>query len=132
MSRPELIKIADLSAVLTRLQNKQLEFDFFGIHSKGDDCVYFIPESDLFVIDFEAMYKEQLAWMDKLKQFAEQNAYMVQMTTYGNKPRYKTSGTAPVLRIVTKSNLEQTAAIGQKIMSQVFGNDERTIYEVVP
>jgi hypothetical protein len=132
VQKAEQIKISDLKSVLTRLQNKKLEFDFFGIHSNGIDCIYFMPDSNLFNIDFEAMYEEQLPWIDKLRQFAEQNGYRTQMTTYGNKPHYKTSDTAPVLRIETKSDLDQTTAIGHNIMKQVFGNNDQVIYEVVP
>jgi hypothetical protein len=132
MPRAEQIKISELRTVMTRLQNRQLEFDFFGIHSNGIDCIYFIPDSNLFSIEFEAMYEEQLPWIDKLKQFAKQNGYDIKMTTYNNTPHYKTSEPAQVLRIETKSNLEQTATIGQNIMTQVFRNGEQTTYEVVP
>lgn len=132
MSRAEQIKISDLKSVLTQLENRQLDFDFFGIHSRGDDCIYFVPDSNLYAIEFEAMYKEQLPWIEKLRQFAEQNGYLTEMTTYGNKPHYNTSEPAPVLRIKTRTDRNQTAALGQTIMSKVFGNDEQTIYEVVP
>jgi hypothetical protein len=132
MIRAEQIKIADLKSVLIRLRDRQLEFDFFGIHSNGIDCIYFMPDSNLFNIDFEAMIEEQLPWIDKLKKFAELNGFKTQMTTYGNKPHYKTSNPAPVLHIETKSSLDQIAIIGYNIMAQVFGHDEKTIYEVVP
>ncbi|MGQ0739270.1 MAG: hypothetical protein ACT4OJ_09445 [Bacteroidota bacterium] len=130
--RAEQIKISDLKSVLIRLQNKKLEFDFFGIHLNGFDCIYFMPDRNLYNIDFEAMYEEQLPWIDKLRQFADQNGYKTQMTTYGNKPHYKTSDTAPVLRIETKSDLDQTTTIGHNIMRQVFGNNDQIVYEVVP
>jgi len=132
MPKAEQIKISELQTVLTRLQNKQLEFDFFGIHSNGIDCIYFIPDSNLYSIEFEAMYEEQLPWIDKLKQFAMQNGHNIQMTTYGNTPHYKSSDPAPVLRIETKSTLDQTVLIGQTIMTDVFGNNSLTLYEVVP
>lgn len=52
------------------------------------------------------------------------------MTTYGNVP-HKSSRFAAVLRIETKSNPDQTAIIGQTIMTDVFGNNTNTIYVTV-
>ena len=132
MERAEQIKITNLKSVLTRLQNRQLEFDFFGIHSNGIDCIYFVPDSNYYAIEFEVMSEEQKPWVDKLQAFAQLNGYRTIMTTYNNQPHYKSSEPAPVLRIETKSNLDQTASIGQNIMAQVFGNNEQTTYEVVP
>ena len=132
MPRAEQIKISDLKSILTRLQNKKLEFDFFGITSNGVDCIYFVPDSNLYAIEFEVMTEDQKPWLDKLKEFAQQNNYKTLMTTYNNKPQYKSSDLAPVLRIETKSTLDQTAVIGQSIMARIFGNSEQTTYDVVP
>ena len=132
MVRAEQIEISQLKFLLTRLQNRQLEFDFFGITSTGIDCIYFVPDNNLYAIEFEVMAQDQKLWLDKLKAFAQQNNYMTVMTTYNNKPNYKSSEPAPVLRIETKSNLDQTAIIGHTIMTQVFANSEQTKYDVVP
>jgi hypothetical protein len=132
MPRAEQIKISDLKSVLTRLQNKQLEFDFFGITSNGIDCIYFVPDNNLYAIEFEIMTEDQKPWLDKLKVFAQQNNYKTVMTTYNNQPHYKSSEPAPVLRIEIKSNLDQTAIIGHNIMTQIFGNNVQTTYDVVP
>ena len=132
MPRAEQIKISDLKSVLTRLQNKKLEFDFFGITSNGIDCIYFVPDSNLYAIEFEVMTEDQKPWLDKLKEFAQQDNFKTLMTTYNNKPQYKSSDPAPVLRIETKSTLDQTATIGQNIMARIFGNSEQTTYDVVP
>jgi len=132
MPRAEQIKISDLKSVLTRLQNKQLEFDFFGITSNGVDCIYFVPDNNLYAIEFEIMTEDQKPWLDKLKVFAQQNNFKIVITTYNNQPHYKSSESAPVLRIETKSNLDQTATIGHNIMTQIFGNNEQTTYDVVP
>jgi hypothetical protein len=132
MSRAKQIKVSDLKYVLTRLQNRQLEFDFFGITSNGIDCIYFVPDSNLYAIEFEVMTEGQKPWLNKLRAFAQENNYRTLITTYKNEPNYKSSEPAPVLRIETKSNLEQTATIGRKIMTQIFGNSEQTIYDLVP
>ncbi len=132
MVRAEQIEISELKTELTRLQNRQLEFDFFGITSNGTDCIYFVPDSSLYAVEFEVMTEDQKPWLDKLIAFAQQNNYVTVMTTYNNKPNYKSSEPAPVLRIVTKSNLDQTVTIGHTIMTHVFANSEQTKYDVVP
>jgi hypothetical protein len=132
VARAEQIKISDLKTVLTKLQNRQLEFDFFGITSNAVDCIYFVPDGILFAVEFEVMGEDQKPWLDELKKFAQQNNFSASMTTYNNRPNYKSTEPAPVLHIETKSNLEQTAAIGKKIMTEVFKNVEQTKYDVVP
>lgn len=53
------------------------------------------------------------------------------MTTYGNKPQFDAKK-APVLKIITNSNLSKTAEIGQKIQKDIFKNGAETKYDVVP
>ena len=130
--RAEQIKISELKPVLTRLQNRQLEYEFFGITSNGVDCIYFVPSGEFYKIEFEVMSEEQKPWFNKLQEFAQENNYKTTKTTYNNKPHYQSSLPAPVLRIETNSNLDQTTEIGQTIMTKVFENDLATTYDVVP
>lgn len=90
-----------------------------------------MKDNGKFQIEFEAMTEKQIPYIDKLKLFANHNGYETQMTTYGNKPQYNTPE-APVLKIITNSNLEKTAEIGQKIQKEIFDNKTETKYEVVP
>jgi hypothetical protein len=113
------------------LQDGAFKFDFLGITSNGTDCIYFLRDENYFAIEYEVMIEEQKVWIEKLQSFAWQNKYSTMMTTYGNKPKYKSIDPAPVLRIETKSNKEQTAIIGARIMEEVFGNNERTMYDLV-
>jgi hypothetical protein len=128
----EQIEIAELKSYLMRLQSRQLEFDFFGITSNGIDCIYFVPDENKYVIEFEVMTETQKPWLDSLIAFAQRNQFRSVITTYNNKPYYKSNESAPVLRIETKSDLDQTATIGRNIMNEVFRNDDQTVYEVVP
>ncbi|MGV3509490.1 MAG: hypothetical protein ACO1N7_09395 [Sphingobacteriaceae bacterium] len=130
--RAEQIKVAELKSVLTRLENKQLAYEFFGITSNGVDCIYFVPSGESYNIEFEVMTEEQKPWFDKLQEFAQKNNYKTTTTTYNNKPNYQSSSPAPVLRIETQSNLDQTTEIGQTIMTKVFGNSLATTYDIVP
>lgn len=125
------IEIVQLSGELKLLEQKKTEFDFFGITSNGIDCIYFVRDNGKFQIEFEAMTDNQIPYIDKLKTFATQNGFEIQMTTYGNKPHYDAKE-APVLKIITNSNIEKTAEIGQKIQKDIFNNKADTKYDIVP
>ncbi len=129
--RAKQIKITELKEELILLKQGKTEFDFIGITSNGIDCIYFVKDSDTFQIEFEAMSKDQIPFIDKLKAFATENGYKTEMTTYGNKPQYN-SNEAPVLKIRTNSELEETVAIGQKIQKDIFANHQETLYDIVP
>ncbi|MBW8360460.1 MAG: hypothetical protein K0M63_11760 [Weeksellaceae bacterium] len=125
------IEIAQLSGELKLLEQNKTEFDFIGITSNGIDCIYFVKDNGMFQIEFEAMTNNQIPYIDKLKTFATQNGFEIKMTTYGNKPHYDAKE-APVLKIITNSNLEKTAELGQKIQKDIFNNKAETKYDVVP
>jgi hypothetical protein len=125
------IEIAQLGAELKLLEQNKTEFEFIGITSNGIDCIYFVKDSGKFQIEFEAMLAQQIPYIEKLKIFAAQNEFEIQITTYGNKPQYDAKE-ASVLRIITNTNLEKTAEIGQKIQKEVFSNQAETMYDVVP
>lgn len=131
MPRAKQIKIAQLNGALQLLEQNKTEFDFIGITSNGIDCIYFVKDHGKFQIEFEAMTKQQLPFLDKLKTFASRSGFETQMTTYGNKPQYDAKEAA-VVKIITNSNLEKTAEIGQKIQKDIFNNKAETIYDVVP
>jgi len=126
------IKIDGLTNELQKLREGKTEYDFIGITSTGVDCIYFVKEEQNFQIEFEALVEQQLPYVEKLKTFATSNGYKVSMTTYGNKPKYTTASEAPVVRIETNSDLENTARIGTIIQRFIFGNGEATVYNVVP
>jgi len=128
----ESITISHLPDQLTRLVNGQTEFEFIGIHSNGTDCIYLTYENDAFNIDYEAMSEDQLPFIKRLKDYAETKQIQTAMTTYGNDPHYKSSGTAPVLQLKINADLESAVGIARDIETNVFNNSDDTVYEVVP
>lgn len=64
--RAARITMDKLTEVLRNVQAGRTEFDFTGICSNGTDCIYFMQENGKFYIDFEAMSKEQLLYLDSL------------------------------------------------------------------
>ena len=128
----EQITIRDLPNQLTRLVNGQTEFQFLGIHSDGTDCIYLMYENDTFNIDYEAMSEDQIPYLDRLKDYAKTKQIKTTTTTYGNAPHYESDNTAPVIQLKTNADLENAVEIARDIQIDVFGNNEDTVYEVVP
>ena len=131
IQRAKQIEITQLNEELKLLEQNRTEFDFIGITSKGIDCIYFVKDEGKFQIEFEAMTNQQVPYIEKLKTFATQNGFATQMTSYGNKPNYSTKE-APVLKIITNSDIEMTSELGQKIQKDIFNNKTGTKYDVVP
>jgi hypothetical protein len=128
----ERITINGLQNALIKLQNGKTEYKFIGITSNGIDCVYFVFENGKFNLEFEAMGTAQLPYINKVKEFAHSNNFKWMMTTYNNKPQYKSDKPAPVLRIETNSSLDEIIRLGEKLQSEIFENNNETVYDVVP
>jgi hypothetical protein len=126
------ITIAQLDKELELLRAGKTEFDFIGITSNGDDCIYFVKSNDKFIVEFEAMAETQISFIEKLKEYAKSKGFRYKMTTYGNKPLYDTVKQAPVLQIETNTDIQETVKIGEEIQNSIFGNNSETNYDVVP
>ena len=126
------IKIEGLKGALINLQNGHTDYEFIGITSNGVDCIYFVYEGGKFNLEFEAMGKDQLPFIDKLTEFANSNKFKNLITTYNNQPNYESDKPAPVLRIEMNGTLDEVTNWGTKIQSEIFNNDAKTIYEIVP
>ena len=128
----ERITLAQLPETLDKLVQGKMEYNFFGITSNRVDCIYFAEEKGYINIEFEAMIKEQIQYIAKLKSFANERGYSVSETTYGNKPQYKSDSDAPVIVIKTHANVADAAKIGVSITKEIFGNNDSTVFDVVP
>ena len=128
----EQIKINQLQSALLKLQNGKTKYHFIGITSNGIDCIYIIYENGKFNIEFEAIAQQQIPYIEKLRQFANTNKFKNIMTTYNNKPEYKSQKPAPVLRVETNATLEEITKIATNMQSHIFNNTENTSYDVVP
>lgn len=126
------IKIDELDNALTKLKNAQTEYNFIGITSNGVDCIYFVYENGKFNLEFEAMTDAQIPYLDKFQDFANANNFKNLMTTYNSQPKYKSDKPAPVIRIETNFSLAEMTKLGERIQSEIFGNNKETVYEIVP
>ena len=127
------ITIDKLPDVLRNVQAGNTDYDFIGICSNGVDCIYFVPENGKFHIDFEAISKEQLPYLDSLKLFAKEHGYPTVETTYNNSPvDYGHLKYAPVLSLKVNADIDSIVKVGKQIEQTIFRNIDRTIYEIVP
>lgn len=117
------IKMSDLHEQLTLFSQNKTEFDFIGIYSNGDDCLYFKKDGNQFNIEFEAVEKSHLSNFEKIKNFATKNNYA--FTEEMNRD-------IPCLTIKMNTNIDQTVHVARHIQNQIFGNNENTTYEIVP
>lgn len=128
----EQITLAQLPDTLDKLVQGKMEYNFFGITSNGIDCIYFVEGKGSINIEFEAMLKDQIPYIETLKTFANERGYSVSETTYGNKPHYKSDSDAPVIVINTRANVTDADKIGKSIMKEIFKSNESTVFDVVP
>ena len=127
------ITIDKLPEILRNVQAGRTQFDFTGICGNGTDCIYFVLENGKFYIDFEAMGKDQLPYIDTLKQFAKEHNYPVVETTYNNTPvDYEHLKYAPVISLKVNADIDSIVKVGSQIEQTIFKNSDRTIYEIVP
>ena len=127
------ITMDKLPEVLKNVQAGQTEYDFTGICAHGVDCIYFMQDNGKFYIDFEAMSKDQLPYLDTLKLFAKENNYPIIETTYQNKPiDFNHVKYAPVLSLKVNADIDSIVKIGKLIEENIFKNNDQTVYDIVP
>ena len=79
------------------------------------------------------MGKEQLPYIDTLKQFAKEHNYLIVETTYNNTPvDYEHLKYAPVISLKVHADIDSIVKVGRQIEQTIFKNSDRTIYEIVP
>jgi hypothetical protein len=132
VSMTKKVKYSETKNLFKQLENNQLEFNFFGLSKTNSDCIYFVFENDTFSIEFEVMIEEQKKIAEDFKKVCSNLGFNVIETTYFNKPYYNDTLNAPVFKIIVGDKLDKVYEIGLKIISNVFGYNEDTIFEVVP
>ncbi len=129
----EHITIDKLPEVLERLKNGQSDYDFLGICSRPEACIYFMQEGGKFYIDYEAIAREQRPYLERIREYASKQGFRVVETTYGNTPiDYDGMAQAPVLSLRIDTDIDSIAVVGRKLMNDIFQNNDSTLYDVVP
>jgi len=127
----DIVLISDLPELFTKIQNKQLRFNKFGISSNGNDLVTFPAKNGKYAIEYAIVDESQTQWFEKLKKYARSKFYKVEIVEYQAPPNYKSELPKPKMTIETPFNDVQTYDMTKDIMKNVFGNDEKTIYRII-
>lgn len=117
------IQIHQLPKELKLFLENKTEFDFIGIYSKGDDCIYFAKTGNDLNIEYEAVTESQVPFYHKLKSFAFTNNFKVEEIANEG---------VPYLKIKTNTSIEETFLLAKKIQQDIFGNNDQTKYDIVP
>lgn len=117
------IQIHQLPNELKLFLENKTEFDFIGIYSKGDDCIYFAKNGNNLNIEYEAVVKSQVPFYHKLKTFALTNNFKIEEIANEG---------IPYLKIKTNTSIEETFLLAKKIKQDIFGNNDETQYDIVP
>ncbi len=117
------IQIHQLPKELKLFLENKTEFDFIGIYSKGDDCIYFAKTGNDLNIEYEAVTESQVPFYHKLKSFAFTNNFKVEEIANEG---------VPYLKIKTNTSIEETFLLAKKIQQDIFGNNDETKYDIVP
>lgn len=129
----EQITIDKLPEVLERLKNGQWDYDFLGICSRPEACIYFMQEGGKFYIDYEAIARVQRPYLERIREYALEQGFRVVETSYGNAPiDYDDISKAPVLSLRIDTDIDSIAVVGRKLMHDVFQDNDSTLYDVVP
>ncbi|MEM7512629.1 MAG: hypothetical protein AAF388_16965 [Bacteroidota bacterium] len=124
--------IKELPYLIRELEEGKMEYGFFGITSNGIDCLYFTGQKDEMNIEFEVIQESQKSYVPTLTDFSKKHGITILKTSYGNKPFYEGLEEAPVYVLALEGSREKVSQIGTEIMLEIFGNDDNTIYDVVP
>ncbi len=117
------IQMHQLLYELKAFSEDKTEFDFIGICSDGNDCIYFRKNKCNLDIEYEAVTESQIPYYEKIKQFALENSFQTDE---------KINKGIPYIRISTDTSAEKTFRLAEKIQQDIFGNNDLTQYEIVP
>ena len=127
----DIISISDLPELFTKIQNKQLRFNRFGISSNGYDLISFVEKNKKFAIDYQIVDTSQNEWFLELKKYANAKFYKVGIIEYQAPPNNTAQLPPPEMIIESSFRNEQTYDMVKDIMKNVFGNDEKTVYRIL-
>ena len=130
--RPKKATIGELPGLLDHLRNGEMSEPSFGILGP-ESCLFFEYIDGKFVIDYQAIFEDELPNIEVLRRYAADHGLQAIDTTYKVKPEdYDHLQYAPVLRIVVSPDTAVVERVARDIESSIFNHDENTVYSLVP
>ena len=117
------IQFDELADELNRVLQGKTDFNFIGISANAYDTLFFVRNNQNFNIEFRALKKIQLPYLEPLEQFASKNDIKFET---------KTLDRIPYLSLKTNTSITETVNLAKRIQKELFGNTDSTIYKVIP
>ena len=117
------IQLDDLAEELNLLLEGKTDFNFIGITANEYDSLFFVRNDQNFNIEFRALKKIQLPYLQLLEDFASKNNIMFETEKLDR---------IPYLSLKTNTSITETVDLAKLIQKEVFGNNDNTIYKVIP
>ena len=117
------IQLDELAEELNRVLEGKTDFNFIGITANGYDSLFFVRNDQNFNLEFRALKKIQLPYLEPLEEFASKHNIKFETEKLDR---------IPYLRIKTNTGSTETVDLATRIQKEVFGNTDSTIYKVIP
>ena len=117
------IQLDDLAEELQRVLEGKTDFNFIGINANAYDSLFFVRNDQNFNVEFRALKKIQIPYLEPLEKFASKNNIMFET---------KTLDRIPYLSLKTNTSIPETVELAKRIQKEIFGNTDSTIYNIVP
>lgn len=117
------IQLEDLGEELNLVLEGKTDFNFIGITANEYDSLFFVRNDQNFNLEFRALKKIQLPYLQLLEQFASKHNINFETEKLDR---------IPYLSLKTNTSLTETVDLAKRIQKEVFGNTDGTIYKVIP
>lgn len=117
------IQLDELAEELQRVLDGKTDFNFIGINGNGYDILFFVKNDQNFDLEFRALKKIQLPYLELLEQFASKNNINFETEKLDR---------IPYLNLKTNTSITETVHLAKRIQKEIFGNNDSTLYKVIP
>ena len=117
------IQLDDLAEELNLVLEGKTDFNFIGITANEYDSLFFVRNDQNFNLEFRALKKIQLPYLQLLEQFASKHNIKFETEKLDR---------IPYLSLKTNTSITETVDLAKRIQKEIFGNNDSTIYKVIP
>ena len=117
------IQLDELAEELNLVLEGKTDFNFIGITANGYNSLFFVKSDQNFNLEFRALKKIQLPYLEPLEQFASKHNIKFETEKLDR---------IPYLSLKTNTNITETVDLAKRIQKEVFGNNDNTKYKVIP
>ena len=117
------IQLDELAEELNLVLEGKTDFNFIGLTANAYDTLFFVRNDENFNVEFRALKKIQLPYLELLEDFASKNNIMFETEKLDR---------IPYLSLKTNTSITETVDLAKLIQKEVFGNADSTIYKMIP